>query len=117
MLVCETPAEAEAKVYRESISIAKRKGNSDSVKTLNEWSAVCVDAEYGSRYNFVFDTKGFSASEAANVEVQANIDCGCIVADVIKGTMEATPTIITFKFEQQMDYSSYPKVFNVDRKT
>jgi len=115
MLVCETPVETRAKEYREMIASSKRKGG--DAKTVIEWSAVCVDAEYGSRYNFVFDTKYLSASEAANVEVQANIDCGGIVADVVTGTMEATPTIITFKFNQQMVYSSdNPRVFNVDRK-
>jgi len=66
------------------------------------------------QFNFIFDTKGFNNAELSNVEIQRNYLCGFERKDVIKGTVEATPTLITFKW---VEPSFGQKSYNIDRKT
>ena len=123
MLVCENSAEAEeerlrgvATEFRDVSENARgadreeRKKRYESyAKDFDAQADVCKNAKYGSQNTFIFDTAGLSSAEFSNVEVQRK-SCGGFVSDVLKGTIEATPSIITFSS------STSSMVFNVDRK-
>jgi len=116
-LVCETSAESESARLR---SLAEKRMdpnyksyNVKSAKELEKIAEQCIGADYGLQNTFVFDTDGLKNSTCSNVEVSRKFQCGRGADDVVKGTLEATPNIITIKF---MEFSTV-KSFNIDRKT
>jgi hypothetical protein len=124
MLVCESSAEAEEERIRGQVAQARERAKDarDPTFDLNlakrrEASAnTCINAKYGWQFNFTFDTKGLSSAEFSKVEVQYNWYCGARVENARQGTIEATPTIITFKWADQLSSGTGVETFNVDRK-
>lgn len=113
-LVCSSPSENElvrlknaAEEYRNPNYIAH---NLNTAKEFDEKSRQCNGAKFGHQYTFVFDTAGLTNPAAANVEVGQIHLCGNMVNDVVMGSLEATPSIITFKVPKD-------RKFNIDRKT
>lgn len=116
-LVCESPAKNESERLRSIAEEYRDPQNiSYSIKTAKEFekkAEQCVGADYGWKVIFVFDTSGLYNSFFANTEVSFKYLCGHAGGGVVRGVLESTPSIITFKFEKG---SSLVR-FNIDRKT
>ncbi len=116
-LVCVDSAEDEqkrlrevARKYRDPSYVAYSLENAEK---FDGYADYCSSAAFGSQMSIVFDTKGLNNPTFAPVEVAHTYLCGLESNDVVKGTVEATPSVISFKYETEWGTNS----FNVDRKT
>jgi hypothetical protein len=109
-LVCQTSAADEQKRLRKLLD---KPNLGDSSKRF--FSAIikgCEGAHFGHKKVFTFDTDGFKNDEKSKIEVIEWSACGKSKTDLVKGKVEATPNLITFKYTSNpLDY------FNVERKT
>ena len=115
-LVCETTPKEEEERLRFNAQQYREIGDSDldiMAKEFDESADGCKNADYGILLSFIFDTEGLSNVNLANVEIQQNYLCGADSRDVIKGVIEATPSVITFKWPEGV----MVRAFNVDRQT
>jgi len=116
-LVCELPAEPEEKELREVAN--KHRDPSWEWYSLEEaerydgYADLCLSAAFGRQISFVFDTEGLNNPIFASVEVSDTQVCGGIVRDVRKGTVETTPSVISFTLQGLVNLIT----INVDRKT
>ncbi len=126
-LVCEVTAEAEekrlrevAKLYRDRSDILSSFENAaESAARFDAAADRCSSAAFGLQVLIVFDTEGLNNPTFARVEVTKK-SCGGGNTDVIKGNIEATPSVITFIFieeEEEEEEEGRSDTFNVDRKT
>ena len=121
-LVCEITAEAEekrlrevAKLYRDPSGIFSSFENAAETAAHFDASAdLCSSAAFGIQVLIVFDTEGLNNPTFAPVEVTKIYLCGTESTDVRKGTVEATPSVISFEY---IGSSGSSDTFNVDRKT
>jgi hypothetical protein len=112
MLVCTTTLASE--VGRLTAVMNKPDASERSKVFVKGIIKKCSDsgANFGHKKIFTFDTLGLKNTENSKVEVMESGSCGVEPTDTLAGQIEATPNVITFK------YNSNPKDdFNVDRKT
>jgi hypothetical protein len=110
MLTCSTTSTAE--IERLAGFVNEPDASQSTKKHFNDIIKRCLGSGFGHKKIFTFDTLGLNNAENSKIEVMESTSCGVEPTDVIAGTLQATPNVITFKY-----HNDPLNHFNVDRKS